>query len=284
MKFENKESVNCWFSAGAASAVATKIALKESKLPVQVLNVFVKEEHPDNQRFLNDCEKWFGVPIIRLRDTKHNASIYEVYEREKFIASSAGAACTARLKRAIYNQHNSPDKIMVIGYTVEEKDRFEQLKEAFPEFLIWAPLIEHELSKEDCLAMVKRAKIELPVMYKMGYQNNNCIGCCKGGMGYWNKIRQDFPEVFDRMVAMQEKLILTKKYVGRPIKIGHRNLCYFWKAEEGWDGSLKDLPIGRGNYPTEKSISCSIMCEISESKLNTELPVITVYRKRPESK
>jgi len=283
MKFEGKESVNCWFSAGAASAVATKIALKESKIPVEVLNVFVKEEHPDNQRFLNDCEKWFGVPITRLADTKYNASIYEVYEREKFIVSSAGAACTARLKRAIYNRHNSTEKIIVIGYTVEEKDRFEKLKEAFPEFLIWAPLIEHELSKEDCLAMIKRAKIELPVMYKMGYQNNNCIGCCKGGMGYWNKIRNDFPEVFNKMVEIQEKIQLNS--VGkRVLTIGKRVGAYFWKAEKGWNGSLKDLPPDRGNYPTEKSISCSIMCEISESMLNTELPVITVYRKRPESK
>ncbi len=35
-------------------------------------------------------------------------------------------------------------------------------------------------------------------MYDLGYPNNNCIGCVKGGMGYWNKIRKDFPEVFQK--------------------------------------------------------------------------------------
>ena len=36
-------------------------------------------------------------------------------------------------------------------------------------------------------------------MYRLGYQNNNCIGCVKGGKGYWNKIREDFPETFWEM-------------------------------------------------------------------------------------
>lgn len=31
--------------------------------------------------------------------------------------------------------------------------------------------------------MVLRAGIELPLMYRMGYDNANCIGCVKGGEG-----------------------------------------------------------------------------------------------------
>ena len=52
----------CWFSCGAASAVATKIAIAENagKLPLIVAYTEVIEEHPDNKRFLADCEKWFG--------------------------------------------------------------------------------------------------------------------------------------------------------------------------------------------------------------------------------
>lgn len=44
--------------------------------------------------------------------------------------------------------------------------------------------------------MLIMAGIKIPIMYSLGYDNNNCIGCNKGGMGYWNKIRIDFPEVF----------------------------------------------------------------------------------------
>jgi hypothetical protein len=43
-------------------------------------------------------------------------------------------------------------------------------------------------------------------MYDLGYPNNNCIGCVKGGMGYWNKIRQDFPEVFADRARMEREI------------------------------------------------------------------------------
>ena len=50
----------CWFSCGAASAVATKIMLKQaSKLfpdvPVVIANSPIIEEHDDNERFFNEC-------------------------------------------------------------------------------------------------------------------------------------------------------------------------------------------------------------------------------------
>lgn len=43
-------------------------------------------------------------------------------------------------------------------------------------------------------------------MYDLGYNNNNCVGCVKGGMGYWNKIRKDFPDVFNKMSALEREL------------------------------------------------------------------------------
>src|SRR5574340_317348 len=48
------------FSCGAASAVATKLALAEFRATrdVQIINAFIAQEHPDNRRFLDDCEGW----------------------------------------------------------------------------------------------------------------------------------------------------------------------------------------------------------------------------------
>jgi hypothetical protein len=56
----------CWFSCGAASAVATKLAIAENagKLPLIIAYTEVVEEHPDNKRFLKDCEEWFGQEVL----------------------------------------------------------------------------------------------------------------------------------------------------------------------------------------------------------------------------
>ncbi|KAI3478161.1 hypothetical protein L1887_59952 [Cichorium endivia] len=71
---------------------------------------------------------------------------------------------------------------MVFGYTVEEADRLEDFRDRNPDRPVLAPLIDAGLSKEDCKAMILRAGIELPLMYRMGYDNANCIGC-SGGAG-----------------------------------------------------------------------------------------------------
>lgn len=43
-------------------------------------------------------------------------------------------------------------------------------------------------------------------MYKLGFHNNNCIGCVKGGMGYWNKIRESFPNEYDKMAKLEREV------------------------------------------------------------------------------
>ena len=55
------------------------------------------------------------------------------------------------------------------------------------------------MTKPETLFFLEKQGIKRPVMYDLGYNNNNCIGCVKGGMGYWNKIREDFPQSFTRM-------------------------------------------------------------------------------------
>lgn len=33
-----------------------------------------------------------------------------------------------------------------------------------------------------------------------------CIGCVKGGMAYWNKIRVDFPDIFEKTAKIERKI------------------------------------------------------------------------------
>src|SRR5574340_1358330 len=87
------------FSCGAASAVATKLALAEFRATrdVQIINAFIAQEHPDNRRFLDDCEGWFGRSITVLRDTKYNASTVEVFRRRMYMAEIGRASCRERV-------------------------------------------------------------------------------------------------------------------------------------------------------------------------------------------
>ena len=71
----------CQFSCGAASAVATKLALAQygGTRDVQIVNAFIKQEHEDNRRFLADCETWFTKSIVQLREQKFGGDIIKVF-------------------------------------------------------------------------------------------------------------------------------------------------------------------------------------------------------------
>ena len=81
----------CQFSCGAASAVATKLALAQygKTRDVQIINAFIKQEHEDNRRFLTDCETWFGRKVTVLRDEQYGASTVEVFRRRQFMKGRA---------------------------------------------------------------------------------------------------------------------------------------------------------------------------------------------------
>lgn len=242
----------CRYSCGAASAIATKLALaKYGHDRVVITYSEPGSEHPDNKRFLADCERWFEHPVIVLRSGKY-ADTWAVWEGERFITSKTGAPCTGLLKRAPTYDFQRPGDILVFGYTAEETARAASFRKQNFEQPFETPLIDAGLSKADCLAMIERAGIELPAMYRLGYHNNNCIGCPKGGMGYWNKIRVDFPEVFERMAALQRKL-------------GPGSSFFHDSTNERI--SLDQLDPNRGNHAKEPNIDCSLLCHAAEQDI-----------------
>lgn len=243
----------CQYSCGAASAVATKLAIAQNagQLPLVVLNAYIENEHPDNRRFAADCEKWFGVPLTTLRDEKYDANIITVFRRRGYMKGQRGAPCTTVLKRQLLKTVEQPGDVLVLGFDASEEDRFHDFQERNPDRPARAPLIEAGLGKEDCKAMVQRAGIEIPAMYRLGYDNANCIGCVKGGEGYFRAIREDFPAQFEELCKVQDE-------IGEGAYL-HRDRATNVRF------SLRDLgdgPVRRN----EKLPSCSFFCELAEQE------------------
>lgn len=196
-----------WFGCGAASAVAIAMDLKAHPGGV-IAYCETNAEHPDNERFLQDCERWWGAAVIRLASDEY-ADTWDVWERRKFIAGPNGAPCTGILKVAPRHGFQLPDDIHVFGYTCDLTDqtRAKRLAETFFELTIENPLITAGLDKAACLAMVQAVGIALPVMYALGFPNNNCIPCGKAtSPNYWAAMRLHFPAQFTRMATLSRKL------------------------------------------------------------------------------
>lgn len=230
-----------WFSCGDASAVACALALK-GRPETQVVSIGLSTEHQDNERFIADCEQWFGQTIQTIRSARYKDT-WEVWESRRYIAGIAGAPCTGELKRAVRHEFSRVDDLHVFGFTAEEGKRAQRFMQSNPELNVWFPLIEAGLNKPDCHAIVRAAGIELPMMYRLGFDNNNCIGCPKGGAGYWNMIRHHFPDHFDRMAE------LSRRLGARLVK------------QDGARIFLDELRPDTGRQKSEVVIDCSPFCE-----------------------
>lgn len=242
----------CRYSSGCPSAVAAKLSIAEYGVDrVVVVKSDTRSEHADNERFDREISEWLGKPITYLASEKYR-DIWDVYERERFIVSKDGAKCRALLKLVPFFDYWLPSDTLIFGYTADAADvkRAERLKAGAAEAMAF-PLIQRGLTKDDCKAIVERAGIEIPAMYRLGFRNNNCRGCPKGGMGYWNLIRQHFPDDYERMAAIQRELGPGANF------LRHR----------GQRISLDELRPEWGRHDDDLDFECSIMCAAAEDEI-----------------
>ena len=196
-----------WFSAGVSSAVATKLIVGEID---RIIYIHIDDQHSDTSRFATDCERWFGKSVERLQHpykSVENACL--MAGGTGYLNGPGGAACSIRLKKRVrkeWEQQQTEPLTYVWGFDVNETARRDRLCEAMPEFEHRFPLIDERITKAEAHKMLAASGIKRPAMYDLGYQNNNCIGCVKGGAAYWNRIRRDFPEVFDARARLERRI------------------------------------------------------------------------------
>ena len=196
-----------WFSCGVTSAVACKIALETyTKDVVKLYYIEIDSAHPDNERFIKDCEAWYGTTINRVRSNKYSDQ-FEVIEESGYINGPSGARCTLMLKkevrRKIERDLDFPPQVFGFEYSKREINRAVRFSQQYEQAKPVFPLIERKMTKEMCAELLLKNGIRLPAMYELGFRNNNCIGCVKGGKGYWNKIRKHFPDVYEKMAKLE---------------------------------------------------------------------------------
>lgn len=231
-----------WISAGVSSFIAGYL---ERDTIDKFIYIDIEDQHPDSMRFIKDCERVLGKEIEILQSPYK--SVEGAIRAAGLIrnARTGFYPCTNWLKKRIRKEweyeHRDYDIHYVWGFDCNEKDRANALVETMFEFTHCFPLIDKGITKQDAHGMCEALGVRRPAMYDIGYNNNNCIGCVKGGMGYWNKIRVDFPDVFE-----------SRSKLERDIGSSILKECY-----------LDELDPDRGRMSDEIPIDCSIMCMLN---------------------
>jgi 3'-phosphoadenosine 5'-phosphosulfate sulfotransferase (PAPS reductase)/FAD synthetase len=259
--------VIAWWSGGITSAVACLWAVQTFK---DVVIVFqdTKNEDADTYRFLKDCENLYSQPIERIsRIGRDYKSIEEVWLKFESLAVAHGAICSTVLKREVREayQNLKTDYAQVFGFDKNERNRHLSMRRNYPEINVFSPLVDLGISKADCARMFSKLGIQIPNAYKLGFQNNNCLqtGCVRGGIGYWQKYKEVFPDRFDRMAERERKLTALK---GEPVTIckdqSKGGGLVFLKPNPKYP-DMKDISMMKGRQP-ESIMECNGFCSTTD--------------------
>lgn len=210
-------------SGGLSSAYVAKLAFDEyEKEDIILYFNDTKWEHEDLYRFLNDISTHFNHEIFYDSDGRNPE---DVFFDEKFLGNSRIATCSKILKAERLQRFYNDGDIILFGINNNEKskDRDKRLidlysnvsrikkKDCFLRF----PLIEKNITKEEILNYFQCNNIEIPKLYKLGFEHNNCSGgCVRAGKKQWKLLYEKLPDVFSERERVEREFneIYDNKY------------------------------------------------------------------------
>ena len=281
---ESKKVIG-WWSGGVTSAITCKLCIDLYGLDnVRLIFIDTFNEDKDTYRFKKDCEDWYGKEIetiTRIGEGKKYQKIQDVWYKYKSLNVATGAVCSSELKRELRTewQKQNAFRYQAFGFDVDEIRRVKSMTKNYrdsakPIF----PLLMYGYSKKDCVQMLIDSGLKMPRAYVLGFLNNNCLntGCVSGGIGYWQKMRVDIPENFDKMAEIEHELTDMK---GEPVTMlkdqsnkakalvserGDKTLAFvFLKPHKDYP-DIKDISMMEGREPRPLTDCNGLACGVSD--------------------
>jgi 3'-phosphoadenosine 5'-phosphosulfate sulfotransferase (PAPS reductase)/FAD synthetase len=262
-------NIIAWWSGGITSAVTCKICIDIYGIEnVRFIFIDTKNEDQDTYRFKLDCEKWYGKEIETITGLGDKyKSIQDVWIKHKSLNVANGAVCSSELKKQVRIkwQKNNSYKYQAFGFELDEFKRAKSMTLNNPDAKAIYPLLLYGYSKKDCIKIVQDANIEIPKMYQLGFLNNNCFntGCVQGGIGYWQKMKREFPDKFEAMAQMEHKLTELKGLPVTMLKDQSLNGGLVFLKHNPIYPDIKNIDMMKGREP-EPLFECNGFCGIND--------------------
>lgn len=208
-------------SGGKASAWCADWALRTYPRESVVLYFNdTKWEHPDLYRFLSDLEKHFDLKITVDSDGR---SPEQLFYSKNTLANNRMPFCSSVLKAQRLQRYFRNGDNLIFGISGDEAHRANRLVAVYHEIGVktgrWPklvfPLIAERVSREQIDAFLRTIGIEEPLLYRLGFEHNNCSGgCVRAGKKQWKLLYEKLPEVYADRERVEREM---RRYTGKDI-------------------------------------------------------------------
>lgn len=199
------------FSGGVTSAWCAGWAIRKyGKENVVLLFHDTKEEDTDTYRFLREMAAALDMEITERSDGR---SVTDLAYDMNTLPNDRMPFCSRVLKIEPGNEYmrelvaNRTDRIAikVVGFSANEPDRVQRATA-----LSWSlgytvrfPLIEEKVTKQQAAEWCQVTMgVRIPDMYQWS-DHANCVGCARGGIGYWLAVKENRPDVFEQRKQLE---------------------------------------------------------------------------------
>lgn len=199
------------FSGGVSSAYCAGWALRVfNPADVVFLHHDTKEEDPDTYRFIREMAAALKHPVTERSDGR---SVTEVIRDEEALPNNRMAFCSRILKarpKTLYLRElrdaGETDVTMVLGFSAIEWKRVQRATAHASSggYKVRFPMIEGKVTKQAAADWCMSLGVRPPRMY-LWSEHANCVGCARGGKGYWLAVAKNAPEVFAQRAALEEE-------------------------------------------------------------------------------
>lgn len=167
-------------------------------------------EYPEMYEYIDKVDKYLlqtiGKKITRIKSNiSFEQQFYTIKNRGKYKGKIygfpwiLGAWCNSMLKVSALDKYlkKQGDYIIYIGIAYDEPKRFQRLDKNER-----APLYEWKMTEKDCLQYIKEKGLYNPLYDK--FRRLGCWFCVKQGLDSLRVIRQDYPELWEKLLEWQK--------------------------------------------------------------------------------
>lgn len=190
-------------SGGKASAWCANWALEHySKKDVILYFNDTKWEHKDLYRFLYDLEKHLKHSITIDSDGRNPK---QLFFDNRALANNLMPFCSRILKAERLQKFYKDGDILIFGIGKDEIERAQRLVGMYQKIAtktrkyprLKFPLITEKVTKYQVNKFLIDAGITEPLLYRLGFQHNNCSGgCVRAGKLHWRLLYEKLPEIY----------------------------------------------------------------------------------------
>ena len=255
----------CGISGGKDSS-ALAVYLRERIPNMEYFFCDTGAELPETYEYLTRLEIILGKPIVRLNATRGFDHWFEVFRGT--LPSPQMRWCTRNMKiKPIETWVGDADTISYVAIRSDESKRKGHVSSK-PNITTKFPFVEDGIDREGVAQILSDAGIGLPTYYEWRTRSG-CYFCFYQRKAEWIGLAERHPELFDRAVAIEQK-VLKDAGVGGDADFGQRAMKgrqYTWSGGE----TLIEL-LSRREEILDKHRSA-----ISKTKkIKTNLPLIEV--------